>query len=130
MNPSKLQIPNCCQVLFRFPGQFQKNTAKYRKKSALSVKYFFMGLRRIYFIMKPFHNIQNLISVQTAPEKLKIVKKCFFRCLSATFRQNWGPFDQRYFLRPLLSYFAEFSATWQLVVGGWGGGECVAQYRC
>ena len=73
--------------------------------------------------MKPFHNIQNLNSVQTAPEKLEIVKKCFFRCLSATFRQNWGPFDQRYFLRPLLSYFAEFSATWQLVVGG--GGGCV-----
>ena len=55
-------------------------------------------------------------------KKLKIVKQYVL----ATFGQNWGPFSHqnfpanRYFLRPLLSYLAEFLATWQLCMGGEG----------
>ena len=70
-----------------------------------------------YFVENQIQNPKNLLSFQTVPEKSKNSKKMFSGPFSATFGQNLGPYSHQnlwakiYFLGPLSSYFAEFSAT-------------------
>ena len=93
---------HCCQVSTKLHGQFEKkNSAKYRKKGCIVN----------YFVNTKFttHKVDFLSKLPM--KKLKIVlNKNIFQFGVVRPREF---LDLKDFLRPLLSYFAEFSATWQ-----------------
>jgi hypothetical protein len=61
---------------------------------------------------------------KNTPQKPVFNTKIFFGRFSAAFPQKWRPYGRQFFsainfyLRPVLSYFAEFSAGWQQCMTG------------
>ena len=95
----------------------RKKMSKIQTKFCIVILVFLRDLERNIFNLTKFKT-QKIDFLTKRPQKnIKTVWKCFpapFLPLLTSIRDRKPPNSsaKRYFLRPLLSYFAEFSATW------------------
>ena len=107
------------------PG-LTKVSRQFKKKKIIKIKnkfrfelVFLRGLRRKYFKVRPKSQHKKLANCPNCSWENKKWLYNIFRPLFCHLQTNWGPYvhqnssAKRYFLRPLLSYFAECSTTWQ-----------------
>ena len=121
MTQEWLAAHHCCQVSPK-PSQLRNNSKKYIKNSApdsLVIFWDLTDLGRKYFILKPKSQHQKFTFYPNCPGKAQKIYKCFPVPCLPVFAKIMGPTatniprPKNIFGRPLLCYFAEFSATWQ-----------------
>ena len=109
---------HCCQVSPRFLSQFEKKILQNTEEVLHShISIFKWFGKEIFFNQTKFKTPKIDLLTKLPLKKLKIVRQDF----QVPFGQNWGLYGhqfflaKRYFYQPLLSYLAEFSATWRTV---------------
>ena len=101
-----------------FPGNLRKKFFQIKNKFRFELV-FLRGLRRKYFKVRPKSQHKKLANCPNCSWENKKWLYNIFRPLFCHSQTNWGPYvhqnssAKRYFLRPLLGYFAECSTTWQ-----------------